>query len=54
MKDMDYQLDCGYYSEADQKKEKSAVLNIEELLMTEEKLSAVINCIQDHKPCAEE
>ena len=54
MKDMDYQLGSGYYSEADQKKEKSAVLNIEELLMTEEKLSAVINCIQDHKPCAEE
>jgi len=54
MCDVDYQLGSGYYSEADQKKEKSAVLNIEELLMTEEKLSAVINCIQDRKPCAEE
>ena len=52
--DNDYQLGSGYYSEADQKKEKSAVLNLEELLMTEEKLSAVINCIQDGKPCAEE
>ena len=52
--DCDYQFGSGYYSEADQKKEKSAVLNIEELLMTEEKLSAVINCIQDCKPCAEE
>ena len=54
MNDCDYQLGSGYYSEADQKKEKSAVLNLEELLMTEEKLSAVINCIQDCKPCAEE
>ena len=52
--DCDYQFGSGYYSEADQKKEKSAVLNIEELLMTEEKLSAVINCMQDCKPCAEE
>ena len=54
MNDSDYQFGSGYYSEADQKKEKSAVLNLEELLMTEEKLSAVINCIQDGKPCAEE
>ena len=54
MNDCDYQFGSGYYSEADQKKEKSAVLNLEELLMTEEKLSAVINCIQDGKPCAEE
>ena len=52
--DTDYQFGTGYYSEADQKKEKSAVLNLEELLMTEEKLSAVIYCIQDCKPCAEE
>ena len=44
----------GYYSEAETKKEKSGILNIEELLMTEEKLSAVINCLQDKKPCAEE
>ena len=54
MNDYDFQLGSGYYSEADQKKEKSAVLNLEELLMTEEKLSAVLNCIQDGKPCAEE
>ena len=54
MNDSDYQFGSGYYSEADQKKEKSAVLNLEELLMTEEKLSAVMNCIQDGKPCAEE
>ena len=47
----------GYYSEAEkkfEKKEKSCILNLEELLMTEEKLSAVINCIQDKKQCAEE
>ena len=44
----------GYYSEAETQKEKSGILNLEELLMTEEKLSAVINCLQDKKPCAEE
>ena len=45
----------GYYSEAEKNNtEKNGVLNLEELLMTEEKLSAVINCIQDKKPCAEE
>ena len=48
----------GYYSEFEQKKEKekekSGILNLEELLMTEEKLSAVINCLKDKKPCAEE
>ena len=44
----------GYYSEAETKKEKSGILNLEELLMTEEKLMAVINCINDKKPCAEE
>ena len=54
MNDSDYPFSSGYYSEADQKKEKSAILNLEELLMTEEKLSAVINCIEDGKPCAEE
>ena len=43
----------GYYSEAENK-EKSGILNLEELLMTEEKLSAVINCIKDKKQCAEE
>ena len=44
----------GYYSEAETKKEKSGILNLEELLMTEEKLSAVINCLKDKKQCAEE
>lgn len=46
----------GYYSEAEKNNnnEKNSILNLEELLMTEEKLSAVINCIQDKKPCAEE
>ena len=45
----------GYYSETEKSNnEKNIILNLEELLMTEEKLSAVINCIQDKKPCAEE
>ena len=44
----------GYYSEAEKKGRKSEILNLEELLMTEEKLSAVINCLKDKKPCAEE
>ena len=45
----------GYYSETEKtNNEKNIILNLEELLMTEEKLSAVINCIQDKKPCAEE
>ena len=45
----------GYYSETEKThNEKNIILNLEELLMTEEKLSAVINCIQDKKPCAEE
>ncbi len=54
MNDSDYSFANGYYSEADQIIQKSALLNIEELLMTEEKLSAVINCIEEGKPCAEE
>ena len=44
----------GYYSESDKGKEKSAVLNIEEILMTEEKLSAVISCIRSGTTCEEE
>ena len=45
----------GYYSETEKSNnEKNIILNLEELLMTEEKLSAVLNCIQDKKPCAEE
>ena len=55
-----YESNKGYYSEYEQKKvkekekEKNGILNLEELLMTEEKLSAVINCLKDKKPCAEE
>ena len=51
----EYQLNKsnGYYSE-NEKTEKSAILNIEELLMVEEKLSAIIDCIQNCRPCAEE
>ena len=44
----------GYYSEAEKKIQKSEILNLEELLMIEEKLSAVINCLRDKKQCAEE
>ena len=44
----------GYYSEAEKKVQKSEILNLEELLMIEEKLSAVINCLRDKKQCAEE
>ena len=47
-------IENGYYSEAEKKGRKSEILNLEELLMTEEKLSAVINCLRDKKPCAEE
>ena len=52
---LDYQLNKlkGYYSESE-KTEKIAILNIEELLMVEEKLSAIIDCIQNCRPCAEE
>ena len=46
----------GYYSEAEKNNnnKRNSLRNLEELSMTEEKLSAVINCIQDKKPCAEE
>ena len=44
----------GYHSEAEKKTEKNVILNLEELLMTEEKLSSVINCLKDRKQCAEE
>ena len=52
---LEYQLNKlnGYYSESE-KTEKSAILNIEELLMVEEKLSAIVDCIQNCRPCAEE
>ena len=54
LKEYDNKFSSGYYSESDQRKEKSAVLNIEEILMTEEKLSAVISCIQNGATCEEE
>ena len=54
LKEYDNKFSTGYYSESDQKKEKSAVLNIEEILMTEEKLSAVISCISNGITCEEE
>ena len=52
--EFDNKFSTGYYSESDQRKEKSAVLNIEEILMIEEKLSAVISCIQNGITCEEE
>jgi len=54
LKEYDNKFSAGYYSESDQRREKSAVLNIEEILMTEEKLSAVISCIQNGTTCEEE
>ena len=54
LKEYDSKFSTGYYSESDQRKEKSAVLNIEEILMTEEKLSAVISCISNGITCEEE
>ena len=54
LKEYDNKFSTGYYSESDQRKEKNAVLNIEEILMTEEKLSAVISCIQNGVTCEEE
>ena len=35
-------------------KENSAILNVEEILMIEEKLSSLINCLNNLNPCAEE
>ena len=35
-------------------KENSAILNVEEILMIEEKLSSLINCLNNNNPCAEE
>ena len=54
LKEYENKFATGYYSESDQKKEKSAVLNIEEILMTEEKLSAVRSCINNGATCEEE
>ena len=52
LKEYDNKFWAGYYSESDQKKE--VLLNIEEILMTEEKLSAVISCIRNGITCEEE
>ena len=54
LKEYDNKFSTGYYSESDQRKEKSAVLNIEEILITEEKLSEVISCISNGITCEEE
>ena len=54
LKEYDNKFSTGYYSESDQRKEKSAILNIEEILMTEEKLSAVKSCITNGVTCEEE
>ena len=54
LKEYDNKFSTGYYSESDQRKEKSAILNIEEILMTEEKLSAVRSCISNGATCEEE
>ena len=35
-------------------KENNAILNVEEILMIEEKLSSLINCLNNNNPCAEE
>ena len=35
-------------------KDNSAILNVEEILMIEEKLSSLINCLNNNNPCAEE
>ena len=43
-----------YFSENEQKIEKTAVLNVEEFLMIEEKLSDVIKCIEIYNSCEEE
>lgn len=54
LKNCSSQIKSGYYSESEKMIEKSAILNIEEILMTEEKLSSIINCIENYSPCAEE
>ena len=36
------------------KKEKTPILNVEELLMLDEKLNSVISCLIDNNPCTEE
>ena len=36
------------------KEENNAILNVEEILMIEEKLSSLLNCLKDRNPCTEE
>jgi len=36
------------------KEENSAILNVEEILMIEEKLSSILNCLNQGNPCTEE
>ena len=36
------------------KEENSAILNVEEILMIEEKLSSLLNCLDNRNPCTEE
>ena len=43
-----------YFSENEQKIEKTVVLNVEEFLMIEGKLSDVIKCIENYNSCEEE
>ena len=42
------------YNNTNQNEENSAILNVEELLMIEEKLSSLIKCLVDCNPCREE
>jgi Dullard-like phosphatase family protein len=44
----------GYYSENEQRKERSSILNIDEILRIEEKLSAVISSMKNNMTCEEE
>ena len=50
----DSKMKKGYYSENDNKKQKNVILNIEEILMIEEKLYTIIKCIQKNSTCVEE
>jgi CTD small phosphatase-like protein 2 len=51
---IDYSNNNDYFSEAESNIKKSATLNIEELLITEENLTTVLNSLKDYKPCKEE
>ena len=43
-----------YINNNNNQKENSVILNVEEILMIEEKLSSLINCLINRNPCAEE